>query len=50
VDKARSREGGGVGLGLAICREIVVAHGGRIECRPNGDRGTVFAVIFPAAN
>lgn len=44
VDKARSREAGGVGLGLAICREIIVAHNGRIACRPNGEQGTVFEV------
>jgi heavy metal sensor kinase len=50
VDKARSREAGGVGLGLAICREIITAHGGHIECRPNGIRGTVFEVTLPRPN
>jgi two-component system OmpR family sensor kinase len=50
VDKARSREAGGVGLGLAICREIIAAHGGSIECRPNGECGTVFAVTLPTAS
>jgi two-component system, OmpR family, sensor kinase len=49
VDKARSRDGGGVGLGLAICHEIIIAHGGVIQCRPNGDCGTVFEVILPSA-
>ena len=31
VDCSRSRKSGGSGLGLAICRQIVEAHGGRIE-------------------
>ncbi len=50
VDKARTRDAGGVGLGLAICREIIAAHGGTIECRPNGECGTVFAVTLPISS
>ena len=45
--RAREREGGGVGLGLTICRGIVSAHGGRIwvEERPGG--GAVFRFTLP---
>ena len=49
VDAARSPAEGGAGLGLAICRELVQAHGGRIwaERRPAG--GSSFVVELPAA-
>jgi len=47
-----SRQGGerhGAGLGLAIAREIVAAHGGRISVRSAPDRGTAFIVHLPLA-
>ena len=44
VDKSRSRELGGVGLGLAMVREIVRAHDGKIEVRGNEQGGTTFEV------
>jgi signal transduction histidine kinase len=47
VDKARSRNGGGVGLGLAIAKSIVTAHGGRIEAESTPGRGTVMRVYLP---
>lgn len=44
VDKSRSRELGGVGLGLAMVRGIVRAHDGKIEVRGNKQGGTTFEV------
>ncbi len=38
----------GVGLGLAICREIMDAHRGRVTVRDNEKRGSVFTVVLPA--
>jgi two-component system sensor histidine kinase BaeS len=35
VDESRSRQSGGAGLGLALCRAIVTAHGGTTEARPS---------------
>jgi signal transduction histidine kinase len=39
---------GSAGLGLAIAKEIVEAHGGRIFCDSAADRGTCFTVELPA--
>lgn len=39
----------GLGLGLAICRTLVEAHEGRIDCRPNPEGGTVFFFVLPIA-
>ena len=46
VDKSRSRELGGVGLGLALAREIVRVHEGSITVRSNPSGGTIFDVTF----
>ena len=46
LDKSRSRALGGVGLGLALVREIVSVHGGSISVKENPDGGTTFEVIF----
>ena len=40
----------GLGLGLAICRQIVNAHGGRLWAAHNGGRGAAFHMTLPAAN
>ncbi|MBV9431792.1 MAG: PAS domain S-box protein, partial [Hyphomicrobiales bacterium] len=39
----------GVGMGLAICRSIIEAHGGRLWAEPNQPRGAVFQFTLPAA-
>ena len=46
VDKSRSRELGGVGLGLALVHEIVKAHDGSISIKDNPSGGTIFEVVF----
>lgn len=46
LDKSRSRELGGVGLGLALVHEIVRVHDGSIQVKDNPDGGTIFEVIF----
>ncbi len=47
VDKARSRETGGCGLGLAIAKWIVETHKGKIEVRSKVGKGSLFAISFP---
>ena len=46
VDKSRSRELGGVGLGLALVREIVRVHDGSICIKSGKTGGTIFKVTF----
>ena len=46
VDKSRSRELGGVGLGLALVREIVRVHDGNICIKSGKTGGTIFEVTF----
>ncbi|PXY18984.1 hypothetical protein BAY60_29645 [Prauserella muralis] len=49
VDASRSRNGGtGAGLGLAIVRSLVLAHGGRAELSTAPGAGTTFRLAFPA--
>lgn len=48
LDDSRSREVGGAGLGLAIAREVVTAHGGRIWVE-DGHPGARFVVRLPAS-
>lgn len=50
VDKSRSRQMGGVGLGLALVHEIAVLHGGSVRAEPGNKSGTVFIVTLPAGD
>jgi heavy metal sensor kinase len=47
VDKARSRELGGAGLGLSIVRSICAAHDGKVEVESKEGEGTRFIVELP---
>jgi heavy metal sensor kinase len=47
VDKARSREFGGAGLGLSIVKTLAEAHGGRVEVHSEVGRGSIFTVRLP---
>jgi heavy metal sensor kinase len=49
VDPARTRAGGGAGLGLAICQWIARAHGGTLDLRSTLGVGTTVGVWLPAA-
>jgi signal transduction histidine kinase len=49
VDQARSRGDGGTGIGLAIARSVVEAHGGAIRAQSEVGRGSVFAFDVPLA-
>ncbi len=48
LDGGRSRDTGGAGLGLAIARAIVEAHGGRITAESPPGRGARFTVLLPS--
>ena len=47
VDKARSREAGRTGLGLALCSQIVEYHNARMEIQSEIDTGTIITILFP---
>jgi heavy metal sensor kinase len=49
VDGSRTREAGGVGLGLAIARWAVEANGGRIEVESEAGGGALFRIVLPLA-
>ena len=47
LDESRSRDSGGAGLGLAIARAIVEAHGGEIHAESASGRGATFRIELP---
>ena len=47
MDKSRSREYGGVGLGLSLVWEIANLHGGTVWVEESSGKGTTIAVKFP---
>ena len=49
VDKSRSREKGGVGLGLSLVWEIARLHGGDVRVRESGENGTAIELTLPVS-
>ncbi len=47
ADRSRSKTTGGYGLGLSICKRVMLAHGGDIVLEPGATRGTTFVLTFP---
>jgi signal transduction histidine kinase len=47
ADKSRNRMSGGSGIGLAVVKSIVTAHGGKIEAESCADKGSRFQVTLP---
>ena len=47
VDKSRSKQTGGYGLGLNLCKTIMEAHNGKIEVDSGPGRGTKVSLYFP---
>ena len=48
ADKSRSRDTGGYGLGLSLCKTIIEAHGGNIDVRSIPGKGTTVFLAIPS--
>ena len=48
VDRSRSRDNGGNGLGLAIAKSAVEVQGGTLSLEPSTEAGSVFRITLPA--
>jgi len=49
VDRSRSKDSGGYGLGLSLCKTIMEAHAGKIEVQSRLKEGTTVLLLFPMA-
>jgi len=47
VDKSRTKDTGGYGLGLSLCKTIMEAHDGKIEVQSKPEEGTTVSLFFP---
>ena len=50
VDKSRTKDTGGYGLGLSLCKTIMEAHDGKIEIQSRPEEGTTVSLFFPLGN
>jgi len=50
VDAARAKVSGGTGLGLALVKQMVLAHDGTIKAESKLDQGSIFTVLLPIAS
>lgn len=50
IDKNRSRQTGGTGLGLALVKELVIKQGGTIKVKDSDSKKTTFLILFPCKN
>jgi len=50
ADPDRSRDGGGVGLGLSVVKAVAEAHGGSVDVRSTLGKGSTFALRLPLAD
>jgi len=48
-EKSRNRQSGGSGIGLALVKQLVEAHGGRVSVESTPGQGTAFRVVLPIA-